>query len=200
MEYLYNVLVINPGSTSTKISIFNGNKEIINKNVEHKWQELMKYDLFDQTSFREEAIVNFLMENNYDINNIDAVVSRGANLIKPVVCGIYGINEELLKDAVIGNRNHISSVGPFIADGIAKKIGVMAYMIHPTNIDEHFNLATFSGLSWFKRDCKFHVESHKAVGKAAAEILGKKYEGVNLLVAHLGGGISDLFPDVGPED
>ena len=69
----------------------------------------MKYDLFDQVPFRKEAIINFLKEHNYDINNIDAVVSRGANLVKPVVCGIYVINQELLKDAVIGTRNHISS-------------------------------------------------------------------------------------------
>ncbi len=173
MISVYNVLVINPGSTSTKISVFHGDKEVINKNVEHEWKELMKYDLFDQVPFRKEAIINFLKEHNYDINNIDAVVSRGANLVKPVVCGIYVINQELLKDAVIGTRNHISSVGPFIADSIAKSIGVKSYIVHPTNIDEHFNLATFSGLNGFKRDSKFHVESHKAVGKAAAAILGK---------------------------
>lgn len=186
----YEVLVVNPGSTSTKISIYRGEREIISENVEHDWRLMGQYGLFDQIPLRIASIKEALERRGYNIQNLDAVISRGLPLISPVVSGVYEVSEAVLRDAVIATRNHACSIGPALAEHIAEKAGIKAYFIHPSNINEHFNLARYSGLKGFEKDYKFHTESQRATAEAAAKKLGRPLADVQLIVAHLGGGIS----------
>ena len=186
----YEVLVVNPGSTSTKISVYYGNNEVFSQNIEHDWQTMGRFGLFDQIPFRNAEIKKALEDRKYDISKLDAVVARGLPLVNPVVSGIYEVNDAVLRDAVIGTRNHACSIGPALAENIAKEAGVKGYFIHPSNVNEHFNLARYSGLKGFIKDYNYHTESHRAVAEAAAKKLGVPLMSANLIIAHLGGGIS----------
>ena len=190
MSKQYKILAINPGSTSTKISIFHGQDEVLTKNIEHDWKTMQRYKLFDQPPYREEEITDFLNDENYDYADIDAVVGRGCDLVKPTSCGVYLVDEEILKDVVIATRGHANSLGAIMAYDFAQKIGVNPYIVHPEGVNESWPLASISGLKGCVKDNHFHVLSHKEVGRRVGELLGTRYEDLNLIIAHLGGGIT----------
>lgn len=191
MSRQYKVLIINPGSTSTKIALYESEKEIFTLNLSHPNDELAKYDkIVDQYDFRKNFIIKALKENSIDIKTIDAVVGRGG-LLKPISGGTYEVNELMLKDLREGQRGeHASNLGGILAYWVAKEAGCKSYIVDPVVVDEMNDLARISGNPLIPRSSIFHALNQKAVARQAARELGSTYDALNLIVAHLGGGIS----------
>ena len=191
MEENY-ILAINPGSTSTKIAVFNNTKSIFLKNIKHTAEEINKFEkIVDQFEFRKNIILKELGEVDININKIVAVVGRGG-LVKPIESGIYEVNEAMLadlKESKLGE--HASNLGGFIADDIAKSIpNARAFIADPVVVDEMQEEARYTGNEKFVRHSIFHALNQKAVARKYAKSVDKKYEDLNLIIAHLGGGIS----------
>ncbi|MCR3760252.1 butyrate kinase [Clostridium felsineum] len=187
----FKLLVINPGSTSTKIAVFNNNEEILCETLRHSSKELEKYEnVHEQFEFRKNAILEVLKNNNFHVKEIDAVVGRGG-LLKPIVGGTYKVNKKMLEDLKIGVQGeHASNLGGIIANSIAEKLKISAYIVDPVVVDEMEDIARFSGIPELPRKSIFHALNQKAVGKRYANEIGKKYEDLNIIVAHMGGGVS----------
>ncbi len=185
------ILVINPGSTSTKIAVFEGGEEIFSKTLRHSAEELKPFKkIIDQLEFRKNAILNALKEAGFELSEFSAIAARGG-LIHPVPSGTYLVNEDMVKDLKEGRYGeHASNLGAVIALDIARKIGVNAYIVDPVVVDEMEEIARISGLKGVKRKPLWHALNQKAVARRASKDLGKKYEDANLVVVHLGGGIS----------
>lgn len=191
MSKEYRVLVINPGSTSTKISLFDGDKETLTQTLRHSETELSPFpNITAQYEFREEIIMKFLHENGIEPSSIDAVVGRGG-LLYPLEGGTYEVNDIMKEHLLAGVQGeHASNLGGLIADTLAKKIGVKAFIVDPVVVDEIEPIARFSGHPMIKRRSIFHALNQKACARKAASMLGKQYHEVNMIVAHMGGGIS----------
>jgi butyrate kinase len=183
------ILVVNPGSTSTKIAVFNDLEEIFTDNIHHKIEDLARFNkASDQDLYRMEIIIRVLRDRNIDINNIQAVVGRGG-LLRPIQGGTYTVNDQMvadLKRGVMGD--HPSNCGGLIAYAISKSLGCEAYIVDPVVVDEMSALAKISGMPLIERKSIFHALNQKAVGRDVAQQLGKPYEQVNLIIAHMGGG------------
>ena len=187
----YKILVINPGSTSTKVALFSNEQLLFDKKIEHSNEELSVFHkIIDQYEFRLDIILNFLKEKRIEHSTLDAVVGRGG-LLKPITSGTYRINEKMLEDlrrGVMGE--HASNLGGLLAHGIAGKLSIPSYIVDPVVIDEMKPAARISGMPEIPRISILHGLNQKAVARKAALDLGKNYEKVNFIVAHLGGGIS----------
>ena len=186
------ILAINPGSTSTKISIFEGKKEIFTKTLRHSSEELAPYpNVIDQYQFRKDTIAAALKENNIDANDIAAVVGRGG-LLRPIASGVYEVNENMIADLSSAKYGeHASNLGGIIANAMAKEIpGCRAFIADPVVVDELCDVARISGHPKFPRKSIFHALNQKAIAKQYAAEVGKKYSDLNLIVAHMGGGTS----------
>ncbi|BAX81422.1 butyrate kinase [Labilibaculum antarcticum] len=186
------ILAINPGSTSTKIAVFQGDKSVFLKNIKHSNEELSQFEkISDQFEFRKNIIMKELIDAEIQIDLIEAVVGRGG-LVKPIESGIYSVNERLKEDLRIGVLGeHASNLGGLIADNIAQALPkAKAYIADPVVVDEMIDVARISGHPEFQRVSIFHALNQKAIGRAFAQANDKKYEDVNVIVAHLGGGIS----------
>lgn len=185
------ILVINPGSTSTKIGVFDDVTMISKETIRHQKQDLEQFDtLFDQYPFRANLIISFLEKNNIELSSIDAFIGRGG-LIKPVKSGIYEVNDAMLSD--LENEtygSHASNLGAVIANALANKVGKKAYIADPVVVDEMSSVAKISGLNGITRRPLWHALNQKAVAKKYAKKIDCNYEDLNLIVAHLGGGIS----------
>ena len=187
----FRLLVINPGSTSTKIGVFDEDKLIFEETLRHSVEELSKYEkIFDQYEFRKNIILETLIKNKIDINSIKGVIGRGG-LLKPIEGGTYEVNEEMLKDLRLGYQGeHASNLGGIIAYEIGSELGVKAFIVDPVVVDELEDVARISGLKEIERRSIFHALNQKAVARRHAKVKGQKYEDMNLIVVHLGGGIS----------
>ncbi|MBU5438542.1 butyrate kinase [Tissierella sp. MSJ-40] len=185
------LLVINPGSTSTKIAVFDNENIIFEETLRHSVDELSKYEkIYDQYEFRKDIILKSLDKNNIDIKSLKAVVGRGG-LLKPIEGGTYEVNEEMLKDLERGFLGeHASNLGGILAYEISKEIGGKSFIVDPVVVDEMQDVARISGIKAIERKSIFHALNQKAVARRHARTLGKKYENLNLIVVHLGGGIS----------
>ncbi|MFO7880612.1 MAG: butyrate kinase [Bacteroidota bacterium] len=188
----YKLLIINPGSTSTKIAVFENEKNVFQKNLKHTSEELAGFEsITDQDDFRKDKILEEVKAAGHDVNDFDAVVGRGG-LVKFIPSGIYEVNEAMRKDlqhSPLGE--HASNLGGLIADDIAKSIGnAKAYIADPVVVDEMQDLARVAGHPKFERVSIFHALNQKAIARAFARETDKKYEDINVIVAHLGGGIS----------
>jgi butyrate kinase len=186
------ILAINPGSTSTKIAVFDGKKEIFVKNIKHTTEELSGFvKITDQTDFRKSVILKELEVNAIPLQSLDIVIGRGG-LVKPIPSGIYKVNDLMKEHLHIGfSGDHASNLGGLIADNIAQTIGLSAsYIADPVVVDELQPLARISGHPLFERISIFHALNQKAVARGYAQEIGKEYEALNLVVAHMGGGIS----------
>ncbi|MGC8865103.1 MAG: butyrate kinase [Bacteroidales bacterium] len=186
------VLAINPGSTSTKIAVYEGNKNIFLKTLRHSAEELKDFPkITDQFAFRREIILKELFQAGIDINTIEAIVGRGG-LVKPIPSGVYEVNERMIEDLKVGVMGeHASNLGGLIAYDIAQTQGkAKAYIADPVVVDELQDVARVAGHPHFQRVSIFHALNQKAVARSYAKSLNKKYEELNLIVAHLGGGIS----------
>lgn len=186
------ILVINPGSTSTKISVFDGNNEIFKKTLRYQPEELAPYaNVIDQLDFRTKSIKDALAENNININDLSIVVGRGG-LIKPIPSGTYEVNEAMIEDIKACRfGEHASNLGGIIANVIAKEVGgIKAIIADPVVVDELNPVARVSGHSAIERVSIFHALNQKAIAKRYAADHGKSYNEINIVVAHLGGGTS----------
>ena len=187
----YKLLIINPGSTSTKIGVYEGEKEILEETLRHSAEEILKYDtIFDQLDFRKEVILKVLKEKGIDINELDAVVGRGG-MLKPIEGGTYEVNEAMVEDLKVGVQGpHASNLGGILSNEIAKEIGKRAFIVDPVVVDEMEDVARLSGVPELPRKSKFHALNQKAVAKRYAKEHNTSYEDVNLIVVHMGGGVS----------
>lgn len=185
------ILAINPGSTSTKFSVFQNYNIIIEQVLRHSNDELAAYsNIIDQFEFRKNVIINFLDSKGFDINQLSAVVGRGG-LLHPLVGGTYTVNEKMLSDLKSCKYGeHASNLGAIIANAIATQLNIPAYIVDPVVVDEMGELARISGNPLFSRKSIFHALNQKAVARLVAQELNSKYEDINLIVVHLGGGIS----------
>ena len=186
------VLVINPGSTSTKIAVYRGTESIFLKTLRHSAEQLEQYEnIAAQFEFRRECILSELIHADIDIDDFDAVVGRGG-LVKPIESGVYEVNEMLkadLRKGILGE--HASNLGGLIADDIAKNIpGARAFIADPVVVDELEDVARITGHPDMPRRSVFHALNQKAVAKNFARSIDRRYEDINVIVAHLGGGIS----------
>lgn len=187
----YKLLIINPGSTSTKIGVYEDEKEVFVETLRHSSEEIAKYDsIFEQKGFRKEVIMNVLKDNNFDVTTLDAVVGRGG-MLKPMAGGTYEVNDELLNDLKIGVQGqHASNLGGILAHEIAKEVGIKSFIVDPVVVDELQDIARISGMPELPRRSIFHALNQKAVAKRYAKENNKKYDELNLVVVHMGGGVS----------
>jgi len=187
----YNILVINPGSTSTKVALYRNKKVLFDKKIEHKNEELSRYPkIIDQYEFRLNIVLNFLEEKRVNYSLLDVVVGRGG-LLRPISSGTYRVNNRMLKDLGRGiSGQHACNLGGIIAYGIAEKLSIPSYIVDPGIVDEMKPIARISGMKDISRISMFHALNQKAIARRAANDLGIKYEHANFIIAHLGGGIS----------
>lgn len=188
---MVRLLVINPGSTSTKIAVFDDESIIFEETLRHSTEEISRFNrIYDQYEFRKEIILNALKKNNIPLESLNAIVGRGG-LLKPIEGGTYEINEAMIEDLKAGSRGeHASNLGGILAYEIAKNLNIPSFIVDPVVVDELQDVARISGLKGTERVSIFHALNQKAVARRHAKSLGKKYEDLNLIVAHLGGGIS----------
>jgi butyrate kinase len=198
---MVKILAINPGSTSTKVAILELNmnttdeKDIISQvfsiNIKHSIEKIDEFaNVADQYQWRKQCVLNELKANHINIAEIKYVIGRGG-LVKNIPSGIYRINNLMLEDLRIGyNGEHASNLGGLIADDIAKSIGVESFIADPVVVDEMDPIAKVAGHPLFQRKSIFHALNQKAIARTYAKRTGEEYEGLNLIVVHMGGGIS----------
>ena len=184
-------LIINPGSTSTKIGVFEDETLLFEETLRHSTEEIAQYaSIVDQKDFRKEIIVNLLKEKNFDINSLNMVVGRGG-MLKPIPGGTYAVSDDLLEDLKIGKQGqHASNLGGILAKEIGDSIGVPSYIVYPVVVDELDAISRYSGVPELPRTSVFHALNQKAVAKRYAKEQGKDYASLNLVVVHMGGGVS----------
>lgn len=184
-------LIINPGSTSTKIGVFEDETLLFEETLRHSTEEIARYDsIVDQTDFRRQIILDLLKEKNFDIHSLQVVVGRGG-MLKPIPGGTYPVSDELLKDLKVGVQGqHASNLGGILAREIGDSIGVPSYIVDPVVVDELMPIARYSGVPELPRTSVFHALNQKAVAKRYAKEQGVPYDSLNLIVVHMGGGVS----------
>ena len=184
-------LVINPGSTSTKIGVFEDETLLFDETLRHSTEEIAKYNnIADQKDFRKDIILSVLKEKNFDINSLGMVVGRGG-MLKPIPGGTYEVTDALVNDLKIGVQGqHASNLGGILAKEIGDSIGVPSFIVDPTVVDELCDEARYSGVPELPRTSVFHALNQKAVARRYAKEAGKAYEDLNLIVVHMGGGVS----------
>ena len=184
-------LIINPGSTSTKIGVFEDETLLFEETLRHSTEEIAQYaSIVDQKDFRKQIILDLLAKKNFDINSLQVIVGRGG-MLKPIPGGTYAVSDELLEDLKIGKQGqHASNLGGILAREIGDSIGVPSYIVDPVVVDELMPIARYSGVPELPRTSVFHALNQKAVAKRYAKEKGVSYDSLNLIVVHMGGGVS----------
>ncbi len=184
-------LIINPGSTSTKIGVFEDETLLFEETLRHSTEKIAQYaSIVDQKDFRKDIIINLLKEKDFDMNSLNMVVGRGG-MLKPIPGGTYAVSDDLLEDLKIGRQGqHASNLGGILAREIGDSIGVPSYIVDPVVVDELAPIARYSGVPELPRTSVFHALNQKAVAKRYAKEAGKAYDSLNLIVVHMGGGVS----------
>ncbi|MGX7013960.1 butyrate kinase [Vagococcus silagei] len=184
------ILVINPGSTSTKLAVFSGTEMIAEKTSRHSVEEMSQFDgVISQIEFRKNMIEAFINEHQLE-SKLVAIVGRGG-LLKPIPGGTYRVDEEMLEDLRTEKYNtHASNLGGILAYELAEKFDIPSFIVDPVVVDEMNDLARISGLKGINRRSVGHALNQKAVARRAVESENKEYDESSLIVAHLGGGIS----------
>ena len=185
------ILAINPGATSTKYGVFEGEKALFKKTLEHQGSDLERYSrVFDQYEYRLRLILEGLEQEGVALTSLQGVVGRGG-LLKPLQGGTYLVNQLMVEDLEKAERGeHASNLGGVLAYNLGKKLGIPAFIVDPVSVDEMEPEARLSGLPEMPRISMAHTLNSRAVARNAARQMGKKYEEVNFVVAHLGTGIS----------
>lgn len=185
------ILAINPGSTSTKVSLFEGLIEVKSQKLEISQDELKQFEaIIDQYEFRKDIIDNWLISEEIDKGEIRAVVGRGG-LLRPMPSGTYKVTEDMIEDLKIGIQGqHASNLGGLLAKGLGDELEVPSYIVDPVAVDEFHDVARISGLKELPRKSLVHALNIKAVCHRYANETNQKLDDINLIVAHLGGGIS----------
>ena len=189
----YRVLAINPGSTSTKIALFEGETCLFSKNVAHDAQELAKFKTIpDQMPYREETILKLLAEENVDLSTVDVFVGRGGGLLS-VEGGTYAVTELILEHArtCANGVIHPAALGSQLANAFAERYGKQAMVVNPPDTDEMQEVARITGINGVNRMMHMHTLNLKETAiRHSKNVLGKKYEECSYVVCHIGGGIS----------
>ncbi|MDO5062743.1 MAG: butyrate kinase [Peptostreptococcaceae bacterium] len=185
------LLVINPGGTSTKVSIFDREQELLKKNITHSYEELKEFErVMDQLEYRKALILDFVKSEGYKVSDFEAIVGRGG-LMKPIPGGVYRVNDAMIND--LKNRingEHASNLGACLAFEIAEQIGKPAFIVDPVSVDEFLDVSRITGIKDIVKASWLHALNHKAVCRLVAEKIGSSYQNSNFIVAHLGSGIS----------
>lgn len=184
-------LIINPGSTSTKIAVFEDEKMLFDKTLRHSNEEIARYScIIDQKDFRKNIILEFLREQNFDISTIDVFVGRGG-LVKPIPGGTYAVTDALREDLIKGVQGqHASNLGGILAREIGDEYGKPSFIVDPVVVDELQPVARLSGVPEIPRTSIFHPLNQKAMARRYAKEHNTTYDKLNLIVVHMGGGVS----------
>ncbi len=184
-------LIINPGSTSTKIGVFEDETLLFEETLRHSTEEIAQYaSIVDQKDFRKQIILDLLAKKDFDIKSLQVIVGRGG-MLKPIPGGTYAVSDDLLEDLKIGKQGqHASNLGGILAREIADSIGVPSYIVDPVVVDELMPISRYSGVPELPRTSVFHALNQKAVAKRYAKEQEKAYDSLNLIVVHMGGGVS----------
>ncbi len=184
-------LIINPGSTSTKIGVFEDETLLFEETLRHSTEEIAQYaSIVDQKDFRKDIILNLMKEKDFDMKSLNVIVGRGG-MLKPIPGGTYAVTDDLLNDLKIGRQGqHASNLGGILAREIGDSIGVPSYIVDPVVVDELMPAARYSGVPELPRTSVFHALNQKAVAKRYAKEKGAAYDSLNLIVVHMGGGVS----------
>lgn len=184
-------LIINPGSTSTKIGVFDDETQILDKTLRHTTEEIAQFPtIFAQKDFRKQIILDALKEENIDPKTFQVIVGRGG-LLKPIPGGTYAVSDALLEDLKNPPQGeHASNLGGILAREIGDALGVPSYIVDPVVVDELEPVARISGVPEISRVSIFHALNQKAMARRYAKEVGKKYTDLNLIVVHMGGGVS----------
>ncbi|RKZ33747.1 butyrate kinase [bacterium] len=186
------ILVVNPGSTSTKVAIFKGDKEVVSKNIEHPREELAQFEgIIEQKDYRRKLAERVVDKLGIKLSDMNIVVGRGGPL-KPLEGGVYRVSEKMVKDIESGKtqEQHSANLGAVIAYEIASKIGAPAYIVDPISTDEMSPVAKLTGIPGIKRRSLTHALNVKACARRYAREAGMNWLDLNIIVAHLGGGIT----------
>jgi len=188
---MFRILVVNPGSTSTKVAVYDDENPLFVETLRHPADELAQYPrIADQYAFRRDAVLALLEEQGIEIASLAATVGRGG-ILRPVPSGTFRVNAQMLHEMrhPVG-REHASNLGALIADDIASQVGVPAFIVDPVSVDEFEPVARISGLPEIERRSLSHALNLKATARRAAVDLGARYAELNLIGVHLGGGIT----------
>lgn len=185
------LLIINPGSTSTKIGLYEDETPVMVETLRHSSAEIDQFEhVADQFQFRKTAILDFLERHGVELKTLDGVVGRGG-LIRSIPSGTYAINDQMMHDVLHPEKGeHASNLGCLIAREIGGELNIPSFIVDPVVVDEMQPLARISGLPEIERISIFHALNQKAVARRHAAEKGVRYEDLNLIIAHLGGGIS----------
>ncbi len=185
------ILVLNLGSTSTKIAIFENTIPIIKESILHEVETIKQFKhTMDQLELRTNVLLDFLEKKGISIDKFDCIIARGGNC-KPLSSGIYKICEEMLDDIKSERTGvHPAGIGCKIAYELGQMYNIPAIIADPPINDEFINLAKYSGIKEIERISSFHATNHKAISRKYSELIGIKYEDLNLIIVHMGGGIS----------
>jgi butyrate kinase len=188
---VFRILAINPGSTSTKIGLFEEEQELFSQNLHHSAEQLSVFThIIEQLDLRLQAMAAFMAKNNIEPKDIDAYVGRGG-LLSPMPGGTFMVNDRMIQDLTeCKYGEHASNLGAILACKLATPHQRPAFIVDPVVVDELHTLARYSGHPLLPRKSIFHALNHKAMGRKAAAQLGKSYLDMNLIIVHLGGGIS----------
>ena len=186
----FKILAINPGSTSTKVALYDEERPSLDLTLRHTAEQIARYaNIIDQLDWRREMILTALSEHGFDIMQLSAVIGRGG-LVRPIPAGVYEVNEAMRRDLTNATMEHASNLGGLLAAEIAAMAGVKAYIADPVVVDEMEEVARLSGHPDCPRKSIFHALNQKATARLHCDRIGIVYEKANLVVAHLGGGIS----------
>jgi butyrate kinase len=191
LERDYYILTINPGSTSTKIGIFKNDELLVKKTIAHNDQEISSFKrVWDQYAYRKREILEVIRREGFDIGQMSCVVGRGG-LLRPIVSGTYSINKQMLGDARNAIQGeHASNLGCVLAYGIGWDYDIPSYIVDPPSVDEMEDVARISGHAAISRRSLVHALNVKAIARAASGKMGKPLTELNLILVHMGGGIS----------
>ncbi len=187
----YRIFAINPGSTSTKIALFEDDEKIFSANIDHEASVLARFgDISEQFGYRKEIIESYVEKEGYLLSTVDAFSGRGGGLVS-VEGGTYGINDILLEHARTGfTIKHPATLGPQLAHYFAQKYGAKAFVVNPPDVDEFNLVSRITGIKGVYRESRVHALNQKEVGIRYAASRGRNYNSLNLIICHIGGGVS----------
>ena len=186
----YKVLAINPGSTSTKVALYDEERPLLDLTLRHSTEEISRFaNVIDQLDWRRGLILSALREQSFNLKDLSAVIGRGG-LIRPIPAGVYEVNSRMRYDLRNAPMKHACNLGGLLAAQIAHMAGVKAYIADPPVVDEMDDAARITGMPMCPREPIFHALNQKAIARLHCGRMGWTYEESNLIVAHMGGGIS----------
>lgn len=184
------ILSINPGSTSTKIAVYEDTTPVYSHTFQHSAEELAGFRrVADQFEWRRDMIINDLEKNGIDLSSLDAVIGRGG-ILRPVESGVFEVNDAMVNDLTHAENQHASNLGGLIARYIGDRTGVKSFIADPVVVDEMIPYARITGVPELPRESIFHALNQKAIARRYAAENDTRYEDLNLIVCHMGGGIT----------